>query len=204
MLESCPESCAKITLESNINSIYDIVETDIVGKTIPFSDFKGSILYIVNVASRCGYTAENYETFRHLSKYRDEGVYTILAPCNQVRPYFITADNFHDGPLKISMFNQLRSPLLVRSTRAWRCVRNFEVYWVTRFRWNCTKQVWCERCRHPPSFCISQESDWKGLYSMVSLSIRNNSILCFMNFEKFRRRLIMIFLEIRQHANSLR
>ena len=98
MLESCPESCAKISVESNINSIYDIVETDIVGKRIPFSDFKGSILYIVNVASRCGYTAENYETFRHLSKYRDEGVYTILAPCNQVRPYLNIADkdNFHD------------------------------------------------------------------------------------------------------------
>lgn len=85
MLLSCPESCAKITAMNNIKSLYDIVETDINGKEHPLSQYKGHILYIVNVASRCGYTAENYETFRHLAKYRDDGVVTMIAPCNQVR-----------------------------------------------------------------------------------------------------------------------
>jgi glutathione peroxidase-family protein len=84
MLESCPESCSRPENESNFVSLYDIVETDINGKEFSFDMFKGSIVYIVNVASQCGYTAENYEMFRKLSKYSDDGVYMVLAPCNQV------------------------------------------------------------------------------------------------------------------------
>jgi Glutathione peroxidase len=85
MLVSCPESCSRPEIESNFVSLYDIVETDINGKEFSFDIFKGSIVYIVNVASQCGYTAENYEMFRKLSKYRDDGVQMVLAPCNQVK-----------------------------------------------------------------------------------------------------------------------
>lgn len=85
MLVSCPESCSRPEIESNFVSLYDIVETDINGKEFSFDMFKGSIVYIVNVASQCGYTAENYEMFRKLSKYRDDGVQMVLAPCNQVK-----------------------------------------------------------------------------------------------------------------------
>ena len=105
MLFSCAESCAKMSEGSGIKSLYDIVETDIHGKDLPFSNYKGSILYIVNVASHCGYTAENYEMFRHLAKYRDEGVYTILAPCNQVRfccYYRIWLDTMNSPILRFS------------------------------------------------------------------------------------------------------
>lgn len=82
MLVSCSESCAR--LESDINSLYDVVETDIDGKDISFDSFRGSIVYIVNVASQCGYTAENYELFRKLQQYRSSGLITVIAPCNQV------------------------------------------------------------------------------------------------------------------------
>lgn len=84
MLVSCLESCSRTVKESEIESLYDIVETDIDGKEISFDMFKGSIVYIVNVASQCGYTSENYEMFRKLSQYRDDGVHMVLAPCNQV------------------------------------------------------------------------------------------------------------------------
>ena len=83
MLQSCSESCAR--LESDINSLYDVVETDIDGKDISFDSFRGSIVYIVNVASQCGYTAENYELLRKLQPYRSSGLITVIAPCNQVR-----------------------------------------------------------------------------------------------------------------------
>ena len=88
MLVECKESCLKTPKLRNggstIASFYDIVETDIDGNTVDFSSFRGSIVYIVNVASQCGYTAQNYETFRSLAKYKDEGLQIVIAPCNQV------------------------------------------------------------------------------------------------------------------------
>ena len=88
MLVDCKESCLKAQQLSNggraMASFYDIVETDIDGNTVDFSSFRGSIVYIVNVASQCGYTAQNYETFRSLAKYKDEGLQIVIAPCNQV------------------------------------------------------------------------------------------------------------------------
>lgn len=88
MLTECKESCAKIqqlhAQGSGIESFYDIVETDISGNELHFSSFKGSIVYIVNVASQCGYTAQNYKMFRSLAKYKDEGLQIVIAPCNQV------------------------------------------------------------------------------------------------------------------------
>lgn len=64
--------------------IYDVEgERDIKGNVLDFSKFQGKVLYIVNVASYCGYTAENYELFRNLKKYRSQGLEIIIAPCNQ-------------------------------------------------------------------------------------------------------------------------
>lgn len=83
MLVSCSESCAR--LDSDVNSLYDVVETDINGEDISFDSFRGSIVYIVNVASQCGYTAENYELLRNLQQYRSSGVIMVIAPCNQVK-----------------------------------------------------------------------------------------------------------------------
>ena len=71
------------TMSQSIESIYDTKEQDINGQTVDFSDFKGKVLYIVNVASKCGYTQSNYEAFRGLKKYRDQGLEIFLAPCNQ-------------------------------------------------------------------------------------------------------------------------
>ena len=49
------------------------------------SAYRGKVLYIVNVASHCGYTASNYAAFKSLAKHRDNGFEILLAPCNQVQ-----------------------------------------------------------------------------------------------------------------------
>jgi len=89
MLSHCAEACAEVAkhasdLEPLPSSFYDIVETDLDGKELKFSDFRGQVVYIVNVASHCGYTKENYDMFRKLAKYRKQNYFEIvLAPCNQ-------------------------------------------------------------------------------------------------------------------------
>ena len=40
-------------------------------------------MYIVNVASQCGYTAENYKLLQHLSQLRSALFEILIFPCNQ-------------------------------------------------------------------------------------------------------------------------
>ncbi len=84
MLSHCQLSCAghEETLEDVEGTFYDIVETDSEGQAIHFDQFRGKVVYVINVASHCGYTAENYATFRSLKNYRSEGLEIVLAPCN--------------------------------------------------------------------------------------------------------------------------
>lgn len=65
------------------NSFYEIREKDINGLIVDFAQFQGKVVYIVNVASHCGYTESNYQMIRSLmSKYGDS-LEVILFPCNQ-------------------------------------------------------------------------------------------------------------------------
>lgn len=84
MLQSCALSCDRVTTQAKAipKSFYEIVEKDIHGNEITFDRFKGKVVYVVNVASQCGYTEENYKTFRALQKYYDSGLEIVLAPCN--------------------------------------------------------------------------------------------------------------------------
>jgi len=62
--------------------IYDYSFTDIDGKTIKISDYKGKKILFVNVASKCGNTPQ-YEQLEALSK-KYAGRLVILGfPCNQ-------------------------------------------------------------------------------------------------------------------------
>lgn len=89
MLTQCSLACNNILPEepaqptAELGSFYDIVEKDANGNEINFSQFKGKVVYLVNVASYCGYTAENYQLLRVLAKYRRLGLEIVIAPCNQ-------------------------------------------------------------------------------------------------------------------------
>eukprot|EP01035_Chromulina_nebulosa_P025367 gene25367-33112_t len=64
-------------------SFYDIIEKDANGNDFPLSQFKGKVVYGVNVASKCGYTASGYALISKLAALKEKGVEVALFPCNQ-------------------------------------------------------------------------------------------------------------------------
>ncbi|XP_050287766.1 phospholipid hydroperoxide glutathione peroxidase 1, chloroplastic-like isoform X5 [Quercus robur] len=65
-------------------TIYDFNVKDIDGKDVSLSKFKGKVLLIVNVASKCGLTTGNYSELSHIyEKYKTQGLEILAFPCNQ-------------------------------------------------------------------------------------------------------------------------
>lgn len=68
--------------ENISNNILDLTVKDINGKEVKLSDYKGKVLLIVNVASKCGYTPQ-YEGLQKIyEKYKDKGFEILAFPCN--------------------------------------------------------------------------------------------------------------------------
>ena len=64
-------------------SIYDYKVKDIDGNEVVMSEYKGKVLMIVNVASKCGFTPQ-YEGLQKLyDAYKDQGLVVLGFPCNQ-------------------------------------------------------------------------------------------------------------------------
>ena len=75
---------ASMTLASDkeATSVYDFMMKSIDGKDISLSAYKGKVLLIVNVASRCGYTPQ-YEGLETLfRKYKEKGFMILGFPAN--------------------------------------------------------------------------------------------------------------------------
>src|SRR5580765_1633381 len=64
-------------------SLYDIPLKDIDGKSTSLKDYRGKVLLIVNVASRCGYTPQYTGLEALQEKYKDKGLVVLGFPCNQ-------------------------------------------------------------------------------------------------------------------------
>ena len=66
-------------------NIYDVIVKNINGDEISLSDYKGKVLLIVNVASKCGYTPQ-YEGLEAIyKKYKDKGFEILAFPCNDFK-----------------------------------------------------------------------------------------------------------------------
>lgn len=64
------------------NNILDLTVKDINGKEVKLSNYKGKVLLIVNVASKCGYTPQ-YEGLEKIYKqYKNKGFEILAFPCN--------------------------------------------------------------------------------------------------------------------------
>lgn len=65
------------------DSVLDFTMKDIDGKEVDLSKYKGDVILIVNVASKCGYTPQYAGLEKVYEKYKDQG-FTILAfPANE-------------------------------------------------------------------------------------------------------------------------
>ncbi|XP_071924101.1 probable glutathione peroxidase 5 isoform X3 [Coffea arabica] len=65
-------------------SIHEFTVKDSKGKDVDLSNYKGKVLLVVNVASKCGFTNSNYTQLTELySKYKDKGFEILAFPCNQ-------------------------------------------------------------------------------------------------------------------------
>lgn len=77
-----------ITLATNakepaMQSIYEFNVKTIDGKETTLAPYKGKVMLIVNVASKCGYTPQ-YEGLEALyKKYQEKGLVILGFPCNQ-------------------------------------------------------------------------------------------------------------------------
>jgi glutathione peroxidase len=64
-------------------SIYDFKAKAIDGNEVSLSAFRGKVLLIVNVASKCGFTPQYKGLESLFEKYKDEGFVVLGFPCNQ-------------------------------------------------------------------------------------------------------------------------
>lgn len=70
---------------SDTINIYDVKVKCISGEDISLSNYRGKVLMIVNVASKCGYTPQ-YEGLEAIyKKYKDKGFEILAFPCNDFK-----------------------------------------------------------------------------------------------------------------------
>ncbi|KAB5527513.1 hypothetical protein DKX38_021360 [Salix brachista] len=65
-------------------SIHEFTVKDSRGQDVNLGIYKGKVLLVVNVASKCGFTDSNYTQLTDLYKnYKDKGLEILAFPCNQ-------------------------------------------------------------------------------------------------------------------------
>ncbi|PHQ66022.1 MAG: glutathione peroxidase [Sulfurimonas sp.] len=127
-------------------SIYDFNVTDIDGKEVSMSSYKGKVLLIVNVASECGFTPQ-YEGLEKLYQtYKEQGFMVLGFPSNQFGKqesgsnekikFFCqgTYDVHFDMFAKIDVNGDKASPL-------YKHLKNEQggLLWMDSIKWNFTK-----------------------------------------------------------------
>jgi len=64
-------------------NIFDFVVTDSYSVEHPFAQYRGKVLLIVNVASKCGFTPQYAELESLFKQYANQGLVIVAFPCNQ-------------------------------------------------------------------------------------------------------------------------
>src|SRR6266480_2912251 len=71
------------TITARAGSVHEIAVKDIDGKDTSLKAYKGKVLLVVNVASKCGLTPQ-YKALEVIhEKYKDKGFTVLGFPCNQ-------------------------------------------------------------------------------------------------------------------------
>jgi glutathione peroxidase len=73
--------CASLAFAAG-KSIYDFTMNSIEGQPVSLSTYKGKVLLLVNVASRCGFTPQYTALESVYEKYKDRGLVIVGIPAN--------------------------------------------------------------------------------------------------------------------------
>jgi len=65
-----------------VSSIYDFTLPSIDGQSMPLANFKGKVVMLVNVASKCGFTPQYAGLEALYEKYKDQGFVILGFPAN--------------------------------------------------------------------------------------------------------------------------
>ena len=72
----------QIAFAESVSSLYDVPLKDIDGKDTSLKAYRGKVLLVVNVASKCGFTPQ-YEALEAMQKkYEGQGFTVLGFPCN--------------------------------------------------------------------------------------------------------------------------
>ena len=127
-------------------SVYDFTAETLDGRPAPLAAWRGQVLLIVNVASKCGFTPQ-YEGLEALyRKYRERGLVVLGFPCDQFGHQepgdeaairvFCTSEYDVSFPLfaKIEVNGADAHPL-------YRALKNMApgLFWTKAIKWNFTK-----------------------------------------------------------------
>jgi glutathione peroxidase len=121
----CLAALFLMTTLLHAGSIYDIAVKDIDGKDTTLNAYKGKVILIVNVASKCGFTPQYKNLEAVYEKYKEQDFVILGFPCNQFGSQepgtdteikqFCTSKYFITFPLfdKIEVNGANRHPLYV-------------------------------------------------------------------------------------------
>jgi glutathione peroxidase len=77
-------------------TIYQFTMNDIDGNPVSLSEYKGKVVIIVNVASKCGYTPQYEDMQKFYLEYQDKGVVILAFPANN----FLSQEPGTDAEIK--------------------------------------------------------------------------------------------------------
>jgi len=82
MIKAMFLGAALVAMAFGASSVYDFTLNSIDGAATPLSAFKGKVVLLVNVASKCGYTPQYAGLEKLYETYKDKGFVIVGVPAN--------------------------------------------------------------------------------------------------------------------------